>query len=68
MIKGRNQKGTISAGGTRYLSLKVSVQPWFDCLYGIYKQYPYCLASCSMPVSLRLGDTKTMDGLDHGAH
>lgn len=35
MIKGRNQKGIISAGGTRYLSLKVSVQFMFDCLYGL---------------------------------
>lgn len=59
MIKGRNQKGTISAGGTRYLSLKFSVHPWFDCLYGIYIQYSYCSASCSMPVTLHLGDTKT---------
>lgn len=58
MTNGRNQKGTISAG-TRHLSLKVSLQPWFDCLHGIYIQYPYCLASGSMPVSLRLGDAKT---------
>lgn len=36
MIKGRNQKGIISASGTRYLSLEVSVHFMFDCLYGIY--------------------------------
>lgn len=42
IIKGRNQKGTISAGETRYLPLKISVEHYIYTLYKILQDLAAC--------------------------